>query len=89
MAYFKFECDHKNRPKTARVIKQVLIVQGLPFEIKSIFGLETDKESDSSAQAVKGQAEDESNKECTICMSTDTDCIVMPCGHMCCCMECG
>jgi hypothetical protein len=40
------------------------------------------------AQDIKGEV-NEDNKECTICLSADSDTIIMPCGHMCICMDCG
>ena len=70
-----------------RSVKQCLIVNGMPFEIKSIYGLESQKESKNNV--IKGQSEDASNKECTICMSVDSNTIIMPCGHMCVCDDCG
>lgn len=77
-------------PTAVKLIKQCIIVNGLPFEIKSIYGLDIagDGKSD-KAQLIKGQAEDDSSKECTICMSVDSNCIIMPCGHLCCCTDCG
>jgi hypothetical protein len=39
IAYFTFICDNKNRPSSTKLIKQCIIVNGLPFEIKSIYGL--------------------------------------------------
>lgn len=88
IAYFTFNSDQKNRPTGVKNIKQLVIINSLPFEIKSIYGLNA-KSNDSGAAPIKGQAEDEQSKECTICMSVDSDCIIMPCGHMCCCMPCG
>ena len=37
----------------------------------------------------KKAAEDDADKECTICLSEQSNAIVMPCGHMCVCMDCG
>jgi len=65
----------------------MIIINGLPFEIKSIYGLSSKK--DEAAPEIKGQAEDAASKECTICMSADSNGIIMPCGHMCVCMPCG
>ena len=40
--------------------------------------------------AVEGVAEDEeSGKECLICLSEARNTIIMPCGHLCICAECG
>ena len=38
---------------------------------------------------INGEAAGENFKECTICLSVDSDSIIMPCGHMCVCMPCG
>jgi len=40
ISYFVFTKDGKEKPNGARNIKQLIIVNGMPFEIKSIFGLE-------------------------------------------------
>jgi hypothetical protein len=62
----------------------------LPFEIKSIFGLSSPEELDGEVNDIKGKAaEDDADKECTICLSEQSNAIVMPCGHMCVCMDCG
>jgi hypothetical protein len=33
--------------------------------------------------------QDAEEKECTVCLSTDSNAIIMPCGHMCVCLDCG
>ena len=93
LSYYIFNCDNKNRPNSIKNVKQCLIVNGMPFEIKSIYGLESGnggkKDNLSKSEVIKGQAEDQNNKECTICMSCESNSIIMPCGHMCCCIDCG
>lgn len=88
IAYFTFICDNKNRPNSTKLIKQCIIVNGLPFEIKSIYGLNVSNTT-SGAKPIEGMAQDESNKECTVCLSEDSNCIIMPCGHLCVCLACG
>jgi len=39
IAYYSFITDNKNRPTSSKLLKQSIIVNGLPFEIKSIYGL--------------------------------------------------
>jgi len=41
LSYFTFICDNKNRPINVKNTKQCIIVNGIPFEIKSIYGLES------------------------------------------------
>lgn len=65
-------------------MKQVIIVEGLPFEIKNIYGLNQNEHIEGETVDIKGEAADE-NKECTICLSAESDTIIMPCGHMCVC----
>lgn len=91
IGYYVFTGENrKDSLKEVRLIKQSLIIDGLPFEIKSIYGLEMKtNDADDKAQPIKGQAEEDSSKECTICMSVDSNTIIMPCGHLCCCIDCG
>ena len=63
-------------------------MNGLPFEIKSIYGLSSSEQIDGEVQDIKGVSDD-SSKECTICMSEPSNVIIMPCGHMCVCQSCG
>lgn len=87
ISYFTFNCDTKtNIPVSTKNVKQLVIVNSMPFAIKSIYGLESQKDSN-GIQEVKGQQEQD--KECTICMSKESDTIIMPCGHLCVCNECG
>ena len=49
-----------------------MLINGLPFEIKSIFGLSSPDEIDNKGEVkdIKGQAANEEEaKECTICLS--------------------
>jgi hypothetical protein len=41
ISYFVFTLDSKKVPNGVKCVKQIIIVNGMPFEIKSIFGLET------------------------------------------------
>ena len=40
LSYYVFETTPQNFPKAAKNVKQIIIVNGMPFQIKSIFGLE-------------------------------------------------
>lgn len=65
----------------------------MPFEIKSIYGLSNPDEIDNKGETneVVGQAQnkEEEAKECTICLTEISNTIIMPCGHMCVCLDCG
>jgi hypothetical protein len=67
----------------------------MPFEIKSIYGLEN--KQDENHEAANGEMvglppsadEDDGAKECLVCLSETKNTIIMPCGHLCVCYECG
>ncbi|KAG9457983.1 hypothetical protein H6P81_002491 [Aristolochia fimbriata] len=63
-----------------KVVKQILWVDGVRYELREIFGIgnSTEEEFD----------DDGSGKECVICMSEPKDTAVLPCRHMCMCSEC-
>ncbi|XP_059310719.1 probable E3 ubiquitin-protein ligase LUL4 [Lycium ferocissimum] len=56
-----------------KVIKQILWVEGVRYELQEIYGI--------------GNSE-ESGKECVICMTEPKGTAVLPCGHMYMCSEC-
>ena len=35
------------------------------------------------------QANEQVERECKICFEQQVDCVLLPCGHACCCYECG
>lgn len=58
----------------ARVVKQILWVNGLRYELQEIYGI---------GNAVEGEADgNDSSKECVICLSEPRDTTVLPCRHM-------
>ncbi|GFZ14090.1 RING/U-box superfamily protein [Actinidia rufa] len=63
-----------------RVIKQILWVDEVRYELREIFGI-----GNSSAESFK---DDDPGKECVICMTEPKDTAVLPCRHMCMCSEC-
>jgi hypothetical protein len=72
IAYYTFvpNSGQKNSLKEVKLIKQSIIVNGLPFEIKSIYGLDVGGTATGDKnEPIAGKAEDDQNKECTICMS--------------------
>ena len=64
-------------------------MNGLPFEIKSIYGLSSSEKLEGEVHDIKGVSNEDTSKECTICMTEQSNVIIMPCGHMCVCKDCG
>ena len=100
--YCVFTQDSNKKITGARSLKQIILINGMPFEIKSIFGLTNPDDIDSKNQVkqVQGAAVEpgatvgagtssEEAQECTFCMSVPSNTIIMPCGHMCVCLDCG
>ncbi|XP_050370041.1 probable E3 ubiquitin-protein ligase LUL2 [Argentina anserina] len=63
-----------------RVMKQILWVNNMRYELQEIYGI---------GNAVEGEQNDnEAGKECIICLSEPRDTTVLPCRHMCMCSGC-
>ncbi|CAL9130329.1 unnamed protein product [Musa acuminata var. zebrina] len=63
-----------------RVMKQILWVSGTRYELQEIYGI---------GNSVGGETdENDSGKECVICLSEPRETTVLPCRHMCMCREC-
>ncbi|KAF3791689.1 putative E3 ubiquitin-protein ligase [Nymphaea thermarum] len=62
-----------------KVIKQILWIDGVRYELQEIYGIGSSSTSD---------FDDDAGKECVICMSERRNTAVMPCRHMCMCSEC-
>ncbi|KAL2933137.1 putative E3 ubiquitin-protein ligase LOG2 [Bienertia sinuspersici] len=63
-----------------KVLKQILWVSGMRYELQEIYGIGNSVESDFDAN--------DPGKECVICLSEPRDTTVLPCRHMCMCSEC-
>ncbi|KAG2406052.1 E3 ubiquitin-protein [Vigna angularis] len=63
-----------------KVIKQILWVNGMRYELQEIYGIGNSTEADLD--------ESDQGKECVICLSEPRDTIVHPCRHMCMCSGC-
>ncbi|RWR94741.1 putative E3 ubiquitin-protein ligase LUL4 [Cinnamomum micranthum f. kanehirae] len=63
-----------------KVIKQILWVNGVRYELRELFGIENSAEAEFDDSGP--------GKECVICMSEPKDTAVLPCRHMCMCSEC-
>ncbi|KAG5582577.1 hypothetical protein H5410_053204 [Solanum commersonii] len=63
-----------------RVVKQILWVNGMRYELQEIYGIgnSVDKDFDGN----------DNGKECVVCLSEPRDTTVLPCRHMCMCSGC-
>ncbi|KAF0918027.1 hypothetical protein E2562_021718 [Oryza meyeriana var. granulata] len=62
------------------VVQQILWVNGIRYVLQEIYGI--------GNTADKNANEDDSGKECVVCLSEPRDTTVLPCRHMCLCREC-
>ncbi|KAF5958118.1 hypothetical protein HYC85_005343 [Camellia sinensis] len=63
-----------------RVVKQILWVNGMRYELQEIYGIGNSVDDDFDGN--------DPGKECVICLSEPRDTTVLPCRHMCMCSEC-
>ncbi|KAL0347203.1 UNVERIFIED_CONTAM: putative E3 ubiquitin-protein ligase LOG2 [Sesamum calycinum] len=63
-----------------KVVKQILWVNGIRYELQEIYGIGNTVEDDFDGS--------DPGKECVICLSEPRDTTVLPCRHMCMCSEC-
>ncbi|XP_010486550.1 PREDICTED: probable E3 ubiquitin-protein ligase LOG2 [Camelina sativa] len=68
-----------------RVVKQILWVDELRYELQEIYGIGNTVEGDGDSA---DDANDDPGKECVICLSEPRDTTVLPCRHMCMCSGC-
>ncbi|XP_028124644.1 probable E3 ubiquitin-protein ligase LOG2 isoform X3 [Camellia sinensis] len=63
-----------------RLVKQILWVNGMRYELQEIYGI---------GNSVNGDFDgNDSGKECVVCLSEPRDTTVLPCRHMCMCSGC-
>jgi len=86
MTYCTFQRDGDQNINGVHVVKQVALINGLPFELKSIYGMAADDGAEEGQQAVD---DDNPDAECLICLSEKKDTLIMPCCHFCVCENCG
>ncbi|CAN6351112.1 unnamed protein product [Urochloa humidicola] len=75
--------EKNNNDLRVKVVKQILWIDGVRYELQEIFGLVSSTEED-----VADADADDAGKECVICLSEPRDTAVMPCRHLCLCSEC-
>ncbi|XAR69081.1 hypothetical protein NMG60_11000544 [Bertholletia excelsa] len=63
-----------------RVVKQILWVNGLRYELQEIYGIGNSVDDDFDGN--------DPGKECVICLSEPRDTTLLPCRHMCMCSGC-
>lgn len=63
-----------------KVIKQILWVDAVRYELREIYGISSSNEVTIN--------DNDSGKECVICMTDPKDTAILPCRHMCMCSEC-
>ncbi|KAL6336455.1 hypothetical protein AAG906_014627 [Vitis piasezkii] len=63
-----------------RVVKQILWVNGMRYELQEIYGIGNSVDGDFDSN--------DPGKECVICLSEPRDTTVLPCRHMCMCSGC-
>ncbi|KAK4784628.1 hypothetical protein SAY86_018996 [Trapa natans] len=78
ITHVKFEKE-KSEYK-ARVLKQILWVNGMRYELQEIYGIGNSVDGDVDGNDL--------GKECVICLSEPRDTTVLPCRHMCMCSSC-
>ncbi|KAI5076337.1 hypothetical protein GOP47_0008402 [Adiantum capillus-veneris] len=71
----------KDSEYCVRVIKQIIWVEGVRYELQEIYGIET-------VDGGGGIDNSDFGKECVICLSEQRDTTVLPCRHMCMCSAC-
>ncbi|XP_057954962.1 probable E3 ubiquitin-protein ligase LOG2 [Malania oleifera] len=64
----------------ARVVKQILWVNGMRYELQEIYGIGNSVDCDFDGN--------DPGKECVICLSEPRDTTALPCRHMCMCSGC-
>ncbi len=66
-----------------------MLINGLPFEIKTIYGMAEEHEVEEGTGIVDVKHDEGESKECLVCLDEEKNTVVMPCGHLCICSDCG
>lgn len=65
---------NNDEPFRVRVIKQILWIDGVRYELREIYGI--------GSSVVEDFDDNDPGKECVICMTEPKDTAVLPCRHM-------
>lgn len=68
------EKPNEEDPFQVRVIRQILWIDEVRYELREIYGI--------ARSAAEGFNDNDSGKECVICMTEPKDTAVLPCRHM-------
>jgi len=79
--YFHFVKDEGEM--TIKLIRQKMELNGQAFEVNEIYGINS-----TEFGKEQGATIGDSEKECIICFSDQRDTIILPCRHMCLCINC-
>jgi len=77
--YFAFKKGSKEF--TGRFLKQKLQIGGTTWLLDDIYGIASSELNDNSTANAEA-------KDCAICLTNKIDTVVLPCKHMCLCVEC-
>jgi hypothetical protein len=69
--------EKHNDDLQVKVVKQILWIDGVRYELKEIFGIVNSTETD-----VPDADDDDAGKECVICLTEPRDTAVFPCRHL-------
>ncbi|EAS05116.3 RING zinc finger protein, putative (macronuclear) [Tetrahymena thermophila SB210] len=86
--FYYFTIQQKQNEFLPFLKKQVLELNNESYEISEIYGVENTDLVHGEAAEQKQANMDDCNKECIICMTDLIDTVIMPCKHMCICVEC-
>eukprot|EP01017_Pseudomicrothorax_dubius_P031141 TRINITY_DN3949_c0_g3_i3.p1 TRINITY_DN3949_c0_g3~~TRINITY_DN3949_c0_g3_i3.p1 ORF type:complete len:190 (+),score=19.98 TRINITY_DN3949_c0_g3_i3:160-729(+) len=80
--YNYLEFEDKSGRWDIKIKRQKMEWNGEAYEVQEIYGLESSDLKPTAARI------DDQNKECAVCLSEKIDTVVIPCRHMCLCIEC-
>ncbi len=89
ISYCAFSLNSAGEVNGIKVLKQVVLINGLPFEIKTIYGMAEEHEVEEGTGIVDVKHDEGESKECLVCLDEEKNTVVMPCGHLCICSDCG
>ena len=88
ISYAVFTLGTNKEITGVKLIKQVVLINGMPFELKTIYGMVAEDGAEEGETHVDVK-DDGENTECLVCLDNKKDTVIMPCGHLCVCSECG